>query len=314
MSTSWARRLLTLGRYSELRTIWDEALAASPEAADVETGLVRAADEFDRLSDVRPRGAFAWDRSTLLQSALGEFYFFAFELLRESTRLHRQGNDSYRRLCESWAETPFSVVTLNYDTLFEQSAQAAGRGWCHAPILQPSMIPIAKVHGSINWFNPCSGFISYGDGAYSEPLFKQVAKNIYSNSAWTRPLRSVPLEDVPELRIENIVRSGGDYDHPAILPPFGSHKLYAQVRIYADVWNHARQFLSDADRLVVIGAALRPEDSMLVETLSSCIRPGSEIVAVGGTALPDRLAALMPTVRAEDIPFYPDFSAYVSSI
>lgn len=92
---------------------------------------------------------------------MGEAFYFLYELMRLPQILHAPHifEDNYTLLAKSYHKEPYSVVTLNYDTLFENAL-------LHNE-LQPyygldypnqiSGVPYAKIHGSVNWLYPLLG-------------------------------------------------------------------------------------------------------------------------------------------------------------
>lgn len=283
MDNRRAEYLLKEERYSALSELWHGSRGRLFRPKDVEDVLSAAADSMDGYG-----GASNWrdpeGRRTRisLQDALGEFYYFAFELLRDFGAVDQGEFDNYRALAESWPSDPFSVLTLNYDVLLELAIERSGLSWVQSPGIDPRAIPISKVHGSVNWFNPCAGGVSFGGAPFSAQLFRNVARLAYSNKIWTRPLRVISPAEVPRVTIQTLVRNGSDYDHPALLPPFGSHKDYEQVRVFQEVWRRASDHLSSAKRIVIIGSRLRALDWKLREVLVRSVQPGTKFVVVGG--------------------------------
>ena len=317
MTNPRAKALLEEERYSELRALWYDTVRGSTSPADIEGVLAGAAT--DALTGI-PMGHDTSARSRFTRQlasprALGEFYYFAFELLRDYCGDHRSRRDNYAALSDSWRSDPFSVLTLNYDVLLELSIERSGGSWAQPPFTDGQGIPVVKVHGSVNWFNPGVGAFAFPNAQGWVDLFKQVAQFACLTPIWNRPLRIVRPRDVPKVLLTDLVRSATDYDLPALLPPLGPHKDYDQVQAYRDVWTQARHYLSLANKVVVIGSRIRAADSKLRQTLRESVHPGTTFVLVGGReGARDRLQECLPWLEKDEVTQVEDFDHYVDEL
>ena len=119
------------------------------------------------------------------QKALGEAFLFIWDLLRHFTAEYNPEFDAYRRLALHFFDEKYNVITLNYDCIFETAIQSIGCTFHYFPsITHPRSIGIAKLHGSVNWINPCTrdwgGAIAFV-GLQGKKAIEAVTSVIYSN-------------------------------------------------------------------------------------------------------------------------------------
>jgi hypothetical protein len=204
-----------------------------------------------------------------IQCALGEIFYFVFELLRHYSLSYKARFDCYRRLALHYSESKYSVLTLNYDTLFEAAILSVyGYGYYYKPPRPyPKSIPIAKLHGSINWLNPYGGGIAYG--GIEDDSFNRIVCAIYSNEVFVARMIFLQIPALREIGVKELIRSGTDYDEPALIPPLANYKDYEKVTAYKEIWEFGKYLLSDATELIVIGCSIRDEDAKLLDLLKS---------------------------------------------
>ena len=112
---------------------------------DIERLLSWLAEEFHRLSTSTPTN---FERSNYFQGALSECFFYIYDLLRYYSLSYRPRFDSYRRLALHYSDNKYTVITLNYDVLFEAAITSVGAQYHYfAGAHYPKSIPIAKLHG-----------------------------------------------------------------------------------------------------------------------------------------------------------------------
>lgn len=99
-----------------------------------------------------------------LKKALGELSYLIFEVLKKYSVAYRPHYDAYQRLALSHYKENYSLISLNYDVIFEAAALSVGMKpvYVHQDIknddvslqfIDPrSTIRLIKPHGSINWF------------------------------------------------------------------------------------------------------------------------------------------------------------------
>lgn len=248
---------------------------------DFEKFLSWLASEFYNLlgQKVLEGSGIDFERSHFLQCALGESFYFIFELFRHYSSSYKGRSNCYQRLARSYFAEKFNVITLNYDVLFETAVLGVNGGFHYLSSQKKhESIPIAKIHGSINWLNPFGSMIAYGD--LGEEAYKTIVCSIFSNTAWMGKMKTLPLADLKDVGIEDLVRSGTDYDEPALIPPLENYKDYGKVERYIDVWDFAKSMLRDASELVVVGCSIRREDKKLEELLSKSVRKNISVTIV----------------------------------
>lgn len=240
---------------------------------DVEGLLQWLATDFSKTTFITDED---FDISSSIQLALGECFYFVYELLKRYSSYYVPRFDNYRRLALHHYNSKYGVVTLNYDTLFEAAIQSVQLNFHYFPWPhQPKSIPIAKLHGSINWVNPCSGGV-FLPGIRGDP-FPTIAKIIYSNQIEAGQMMVLPISAIRNISYRDYVRSGVDYDEPALIPPLADYKDYEKVKSYKDVWKLAEFLLKDAIELVFIGCSIRPQDKKFNELLQSSAQDGASI-------------------------------------
>lgn len=256
---------------------YQNELKINIDSVDVEKFLAWLHEKFTQSINLTFRDPHSLrDSSRYYQIALGEAFLFIWDLLRHFTACYNPEFDSYRRLALHFFEEKYNVITLNYDCIFETAIQSIGCTFHYFPSLtHPRSIGIAKLHGSVNWINPCTrewgGAIAFG-GLKSDQAIETVTSVIYSNKMWTSDMPvNLPIPHLRYLRISDLIRSGTDWDEPAIIPPLEDYKDYEKVPRYDHIWKYASVMLRNATKLVVIGCSIRDSDRKFLELLSNSI-------------------------------------------
>ncbi|ODR80092.1 hypothetical protein BG842_12080 [Haladaptatus sp. W1] len=105
------------------------------------------------------------------QGAISSVYFFIYEILRSYKLGLSPENNNYVKLARDYLNQPYNVISLNYDLLFEYAIEYANLDYhyqSHHWEWEPN-IPIAKIHGSINWINEFEDMF-VGDRPFSEKI------------------------------------------------------------------------------------------------------------------------------------------------
>jgi len=249
------------------------------ENPDIEKFLSWLATNFFKSKSSLQKGEL--DEIIFLQCSLGESFYFIYEILKHYSLSYKPRFDSYRRLALHYYDEKYNVITLNYDTLFENAILSV-KGIFHyppSPKMHPNSIPIVKLHGSINWFNSFGRAIAY-EGLTGKEAFKKVVCSIFSNRSWIEPMKIVHPLALKEIDVNDLIRSGMDYDEPALIPPLEDYKDYEKVQRYKEIWSFAENILRDTNELVIIGCSLRREDKKLKELLSSSLRKNTCVTIV----------------------------------
>jgi len=299
-------QLLGEERYKRLRSSLGEYLkinGAVPDFSnpnslkiDIERFLSWLSEEFHNQSNST---TLEFERNNFFQGALSECFFYIYDILRYYSLSYKPRFDSYRRLALHYHDSKYTVITLNYDVLFEAAINSVGVQYHYfAGAHHPKSIPIAKIHGSINWINPLKGGIAYGG---AETTFSTIITPIFSNKFYVGQMMVLPIGALRDIEALDFVRSGFDYDEPALIPPLANYKDYEKVSKYKEIWDFAASILREASELVVLGCSLRKEDIKFCELLSGAVRDSVDVTVVDRNAerVVERLRSILrnPNVR-----------------
>ncbi len=291
---------------------------------DVEQFLGWLADEFEASSKTQSQLMLdinaskeekqeAFDKAHSFQAALGETWYLLFDTLRTYSVGYVPSFDAYQRLSLSYLREPYSIISLNYDTIFEMALMSSGLDFTYFPPNRPRTVPIAKVHGSINWLNPLARTV-VAKGVERKNLFKFVAPLIYSNRFNMNMPQFLDPRSLATITRAHLLRSGTDYDEPILIPPIGNHKDYEKVALYQNIWQQASTMLSQASEFVLIGTTLRTQDAKLCETISKNLMEGTKIVAVRGVRrVTETLNAILPW-KPKLAETYESFASYARTL
>jgi len=209
----------------------------------------------------------------------------------------------------------YNVINLNYDTIFESAVMYSGLSHNYFPPNNPRTIPIAKVHGSVNWLNPIGRGVANPSLSKPNDILRFASSLLYSNRFNMDPIRVLDFVTLSKLKLKDLFRSGADYDEPVLIPPIGNHKDYEKVPLYQQIWNFAARMLKEATELVIIGTALRKEDTKLVELLKNNVGPSTKIIIVGNKSkIVQGLESITERKLQEPIGHFPRFIDYAKSL
>jgi len=244
---------------------------------DIEEFLQYLATEFYGITPTRGHD---FKRCLHLQYALSQSFYFIYELFRHYVLCYTPNrDDNYRRLALHFHNLKYNVITLNYDTLFEEAIRSVDLDFHYLLESQcTKSIPITKLHGSINFVNPFGRGIAYGGG--KEDDFLKVTGSVFSNKVHTDQIVILSLAKIKDTSYKGLVRSGRDYYEPALIPPLADYKDYGKVERYNKIWEFAESMLREASELVIIGCSVRPQDKKLNELLKKTVRPDIAVTVV----------------------------------
>jgi len=210
-------------------------------------------------------------------SAVGSF---TYELFRHYVLCYTPDRyDNYRRLALHFHNLKYNVITLNYDTLFEEAIRSVDFNVQYLPRSQyKESIPIAKLHGSINFVNPFVRGIAYGGRGGDD--FLKITGSVFSNRVHTDQMVILSPTEIKDTSYKGLVRSGKDYYEPALIPPLADYKDYEKIKAYRKIWEFAESMLREASELVIIGCSVRPQDQKLNELLKKTVRPDIAVTIV----------------------------------
>ncbi len=249
------------------------------------------------------------------QRAIGEVWYLVFDVIRHFSVSYKPSFDAYRRLALHSYDCFYNVVTLNYDTIFEAAILHSGIGYNYGPPNSAGAIPIAKLHGSVNWLNPIGRGIANQGLSKPDEIFRFASGLLYTNRINMDAPRILDLMALSKLRLKDLFRSGTDYEEPILIPPIGGHKDYEKVKLYQEIWNFASRMVGDASELVVVGTKLREQDTRLAELLKTNLKQSADIVAVGNKdRIVQGLENMLGRKPKEPISHFPHFMDYARSL
>lgn len=254
------------------------------------------------------------DESDKYHSALGQSFYFIYELFRHYQMFYSPRNDNYQRLALHYFDKPYQVISLNYDTLFETAIQRVGLSTHYGLPSQhhPNAVKIAKIHGSINWRVRFHG-IEVGNMHKLSNIAGLLFSNIITGDAVQFGV--LPVDATAKIDYRDYVRSSYDFGVPAIIPPVAGHKRYERFDEYKQIHEFARNIIHRADKLVIIGCSLRPEDVTLFDLLDNHLTDEIELKIVCRSDT-DKVANKMkeivdnPTIDTS----HTDFTSYARSL
>jgi hypothetical protein len=298
-----------LREYARVRGLTPE----TEKGADVEEFLGWVAQEFEKESEAGP----PWKRQARpfdAQAALGQSIYYIYEVLRGSIGTYEPRADAYSRLARSFRRDPFNVVSLNYDTLFDIAVARTIGAIAYAPPVPPGALPMAKLHGSINWLSPFNQAITVrGGGPSFDP--RSVIRFIWSNRFQSEEFYILPPDWPRTHSVRDIVPNGERYFEPAIVPPVGSAKDFEKITFFRKTVAFASAMMAAADELVLIGTSLRGQDHVLCDLVKTALANKPKVVAVGNLAtLRERLLSIDPSVEASALTHFPAFEDYANEL
>jgi hypothetical protein len=243
------------------------------------------------------------------QLALGEATFFLYELLRVPIAAYAPRDDAYTRLARSYHKEQFGVISLNYDTLFDLAALHTVRGISYTPPVMPGSLPIAKLHGSVNWWNPLGRAVRLGGPGPWNP--KNAMRLVWSNVFKMEP-PMIGSPDAPKfLSWRDLLPNGENYSEVAIIPPVGVYKDFRKLDIYETVVNWARAMLGSSEEIVLIGTSIRRQDDVLRGLLKPALARKPQLTIVGGVdTVKKAIAEIEPAADVSTAQTYPTFEEY----
>ena len=259
-----------------------------------------------------------------LQSALGESWYLMFEVFKKYSFSYRPNYDAYQRLALSHMKEGYNLISLNYDVIFELAASTVGIGVQYPPqnTEPPNTLPLvdprriinmAKVHGSINWFNSYSRGINLGTRERGYRLLHKISGLIYSNRVQSEPILIVNFPQLMQTEIQDILLSGSKYYEPALLPPVGNYKDYEKVKYFENNWKAAEGYVKSASELVVIGTSIRDQDTKLRQLINDNVVKEIPITIVGSHDAETKIKTLLGS-KASNLTFVDSFEEYANKL
>ncbi|WP_423746620.1 hypothetical protein V5735_19015 [Haladaptatus sp. SPP-AMP-3] len=243
-------------------------------------------DRFDRLVSERIlEGRDELEEELFLfDSVIGETYFFIYELLRRYPSSDKIIRNNYRKLLRKTRNEDAYFISLNYDVLLECAAQKRDMIAIYTGIhdkldidYPKDYVPVAKVHGSINWINPTDMRPEKG---FSNSIKVRHLKGI----SYTHPETSVEVYSIDRLRRTSYREflNSNPMSKIAIVPPLAENKNFEEISDYKRVWKFAGEMLSKSDEVVFIGCSVREQDEKFIETLENNLRDNVKLSIFSG--------------------------------
>ena len=183
------------------------------------------------------------------------------------------------------------------------------------PLVDPrKIINMAKVHGSINWFNSYSRGINIGETKErGYRLLHKMSGLIYSNRVQIEPILIVNLPQLLQIEIQDILLSGSKYYEPALLPPIGNYKDYEKVKYFENNWKAAEDYIKSASELVVIGTSIRDQDTKLRQLIKNSVLKEIPITIVGSHDTESKIRTLLDS-KVSKLIFVDNFEKYANNL
>ena len=258
-----------------------QKLTSSNTSINVELFLESLAMEFEKASEEIRSGNLN-TKIKKFQTAIGESYYYIFELLRYYSIRNQPKLNNYSRLAAYAFLNDYSIISLNYDTILENSIEKIYCGYNYDSSNLQNYIPIAKIHGSINWLNPGGRGMSFGNS--SDELFEIITGMIYTNQIEVDRPKNLNQMDLAKTKVRDLIRSGSDYDIPIIMPPIGKYKNFSYLRFSENIWKFANSLISNVMELVFIGTSIRDADQEFCDLIKNNVKKETKITIVGDVA------------------------------
>lgn len=324
----------TLELYKSSNGLGDNEIVNS----DIELVLEWAANQdkspADELRELDPTNQ---KNRTIIHRGIGEAWYMMFELFRHYSLKYRQNFDAYQRLALYHLRENYSVISLNYDTIFEKAVTQSGLVYSYPllrdqippyipnpPIFQPQLdiwpdssrlIYIAKIHGSVNWFNPVINVISVGPEVKDLPtLIEQLGSLSYTNRFISPPIRILP-DRLQDISLRNLLPNGHEFYEPVLLPPIGDFKDYAKFDYVRRNFEAAGKLLSSSDEIVIVGSSLRAQDKDLIELIKNNSKTVKKVTIVSASHGENIKSSLKELLSPNDVGFqlFDSFENYVKT-
>lgn len=173
------------------------------------------------------------------------------------TSVHEGGDQFSEYLAQAtriWDHAQ-TVITLNWDTLFEIYARSEPDSWTLCPSATQTGKSILKLHGSMDWF-------ALGSDYVESKYFAHI-----TGKYW----RFKPFSEGDYFWVPNAL--GDIFDPaPALIAP--THSKAIPAGLFRRVWVAAYRALRFADHVLIVGYSLPPEDPLMTQLLHMCMWPG----------------------------------------
>ena len=215
---------------------------------------------------------------------------------REALRQIRSATSHWAiDLVSWWHRNQATVLTLNYDVIVEALANRVlyeSRGDSKGLLACARIYPRVLVPGGVR-----SGAVMLSDSSTAEKTFRLLKLHgsinwYYSGMHDSRGevIYFTPPDSVPEDPGDPLPESVSD-KVPFIVPPVPSKGSLVSHESVRAMWTSASQALQHADRLVIMGYSMPPNDHLISQLLRERFKPGAKVEIV------DPNLSLLPRVK-----------------
>ena len=256
----------------------------APTARSLEDTFGSVANLEDLLTEmVNSVLAYAADTSerTASRTQFQQDYFVLTCALQERfAEIRENPAHAYEQFCAHVVSPGDCILTFNYDVSVDRELRRAGKwnvgdgyGFTIPNLPDKSPVKILKLHGSSNWL--ASLWTSFGNGFGPRPVLSDGEMGFlgYTNQ-----------RDIDFRNAQSGIR-------PTLILPTPSKDFFVNLgdrqelgQFFDDLWNQAKNALSQSNRLVICGYSMPDTDERATELLlGNLIGRGSRITVVSGS-------------------------------
>lgn len=264
------------------------------------------------------------------RSHYGQLTYFIYALFQYYSNIYNpKGFDNYQKLAKHYRESPYCVISLNYDTIFEQALSARGLSPNYGYRYTRNQIPVAKLHGSINTINKMpNDYINFPDEipGRMDQVYQTEIQNVSivrNGQSINRPDTTyMEVDDVKEFNCRSLLSDERpDYYQIALAPPVGKNKLNnegGENMVYKElkrIQEYAAEMLKDIDELVIIGCSIRENDDDLRTLIRENLGKNAKVTLATGDdsdKIANRIREDLPNAEINNTEKY--FGAFVDTL
>jgi hypothetical protein len=195
----------------------------------------------------------------------------------QSARYHYQPCTHYKKFAEKIIKTRPLVISFNWDTLLDEALANTGKwfyesgygvtfNWLYVNnelVLnagRKSAVLLLKSHGSMNWFRYGNFFSTDRQHFTGEPVL-EIERSMLGLYEFERYFQGNSLKRIQpkHCRLDQGIKFGKKLKmsvEPALIPP----KTDLNASYITDIWQKAREEITNCRKIVVVGYALKETD------------------------------------------------------
>jgi hypothetical protein len=248
----------------------------SPNIEDVITKLdayIKSLEGSEELEDRLQRSNAAHQRGKLREVVPVWF-----------TEIHTNPAPAYQEFAERIVQPGDVIITFNYDDSLERELKRVGKwnfsrgyGFQIGASIEPSLVLVLKLHGSMNWLVSIFGGITSGAFAACDNSSlgqcPHIATDYLKYLGYTDMIGTFP--------------GGGGF--PSLILPGRTKEFYYETsfgpeheEFFSFLWSHAAAALRRADKIVLCGYSMLPVDERACDLLLNGPRKESSVLVVSG--------------------------------